>query len=721
MNYRISKLRSSIMRCAYSALAVLLLTGAASPIAAFADDSSSSAQPASSTTAPAPANSSKSDASTTPPAQSTPANTTSPSASTSTTNAPAAATPAVTPDTTPAATPAINTGPTTQTGPKSPAGADAKTYTYNANSGLWENQYYTWNPVTGQTTPRTTPTYSYNPATGMWDTTQYKYDAPSGTYVPNVVAVAKPPASATKVVPNATTSMGGSNNGLGNSGALLSSSNNGTFDNFYNAGISNKLSSVAVTGDATIYGNTTGGSALSGNATTSANILNMLQSSANLLGNNAQTFVSNIYGDVQGDILINPTNMSQPATDATTGTNNNFKLNSQNSGQINNDINVASTSGNATVSKNTSGGDATTGNASAIANVVNVLDSMISAKQSFLGVVNIYGNLTGNIVMPQEFLDQLLATNAPTATIDASAINNYSSTVNNSQSINNNVDNSAVSGSADVSHNTTAGSATTGSASNKVTVFNLTGSQYISADTMLVFVNVMGQWIGVMMNAPVGSTAAAYGSGVTSTTTVANNTNVNVANNQSINNNIHAKANSGNAAVTDNTKGGNAKSGSADTAVNLLNLTNDQFSASHWFGILFINVFGNWYGNLGVSKPVVASTTGGSNTVAGSTDTGMKVFQFVPKSSSTGNSTGTQTSGGTHDTSSTAIPGAFQLVSAKLAKEAKVAIVKQVATTSGAKQGVEVIQIIGAAVFIGGLGMFGIEHYMKARARGNSL
>jgi hypothetical protein len=67
------------------------------------------------------------------------------------------------PETPPAAapTPAPNTATTTppasspQAGPSAPTGADANTYTYNATTGLWENQFYTWDPVTHQTSPKT--------------------------------------------------------------------------------------------------------------------------------------------------------------------------------------------------------------------------------------------------------------------------------------------------------------------------------------------------------------------------------------------------------------------------------------------------------------------------------------------------------------------------------------------------------------------------------------
>src|SRR5581483_9407806 len=147
-------------------------------------------------------------------------------------------------------------------GPSQPQGPDANTYTYNSATGMWENQYYIWNPATGQTTPKTPQNYSYNPATGMWDTTQYRYDAASGTYVPNVVSSSVKPAALTV-----------SNSGPGSSNNLNSNTtNNGTFNNFYNASISNNIGSLAVTGSASVLSNTNGGDATSGNALAMANV-----------------------------------------------------------------------------------------------------------------------------------------------------------------------------------------------------------------------------------------------------------------------------------------------------------------------------------------------------------------------------------------------------------------------------------------------------------------
>ncbi|HET9098325.1 MAG TPA: hypothetical protein VFN51_01790, partial [Candidatus Saccharimonadales bacterium] len=183
--------------------------------------------------------------------------------------------------------------------------------------------------------------------------------------------------------------------------------------------------------------------------------------------------------------------------------------------------------------------------------------------------------------------------------------------------------------------NTTAGSATSGSAKTSVTAFNLTGSNIIGSNDILVFVNVTGTWVGLIMNAPPGTSAAEFGGGITTTgpnstnasnTTVNNNSTINNVNHDQINNSISTTARSGNATVSDNNNAGNALSGNADNAINLANIENSSINLTGWFGILFINVFGSWHGNFGISPAATASSSS-----AGAVPTsGLAVFRFQP-------------------------------------------------------------------------------------------
>jgi hypothetical protein len=550
--------------------------------------------------------------------------------------------PAPAPALEPAPAAAASTPAPSSQGPASPTGADANTYTYNPSTGLWENPYYSWNPATHQTSPLTPQNYSYNPTTGKWDTTQYVYDAPSGNYVPNVITSAANPQAA----PFSSSEQG--TNSLTNSGpnsinTINNSTNNNAFFNlFYNAAISNAITLSAASGDATVANNTYGGSALTGNALDVNNIINMLSSSFGLQNAaNLLTFTKNIDGNVIGDIVLDP-NQLGPSSVAVgnSNTQNNLTINADGNGTINNDINLGAKSGNAAVANNTHAGSATSGNADAVANVVNVLNSAIAANRSFLGVVNINGNLDGDILLPPNFLDQLIASNAPHATVNITGnqTNNFTVNSSNNDAITNNVKLAAASGAANVDNNTSAGNAATGSAGTNLTIFNLTGKQVVAKDSMLVFVNVLGQWVGLIMDAPNGSTAAALGGNVTQNTTTANNVNADIKNKSAINNNLNVKATSGDANVTNNTNAGNASSGNATASANIANIIDSELFSSDWFGMLFINVLGFWHGSFGVNTdagnlpqglPAVAAAAATTSQYPSAAHA--SVFKFVPK------------------------------------------------------------------------------------------
>jgi hypothetical protein len=571
-----------------------------------------------------------------------------------------------------------------QPGVHKPMGADAGTYVYNCTTNLWENDHYTFDPLTDVTTAKDPAVYTYNPSTGKYDTTAWLFNAPTNVYAPVSLSAVQPPAGATviggpaPVVPtpgsSSITNTGpGSDNTITNNGAGGTNSINQTgpnstntlggsgsnslnLNNLTNVGVANLVSGQATTGNSTVLGNTTGGSAATGNAQDLATIVNMLQSSSNALGGNTITFVRNINGDVNGDLLLDPASLGaiQPANNGSPTGNNNLTLNNTTNATLNNNINLNAASGAATVADNTSAGNATTGSASAVANIVNLINSAITSGQSFIGVININGNLNGDILLPPNFIDQLVASNVPTVnvnigntgpssnnTVNSTGSNNTNVTNTNNAGITNNIQSAAASGTANVADNTSAGNATTGSAGTNITAFNLTGSRVVGSNALLVFVNVLGKWVGLIVNAPAGATAAELGGGVTTNTTAPtgnNTTNVNNTTNQQINNNVTLAAKSGDANVTQNTKAGNATSGNAKTAANLLNVENSNLSLIGWFGILFINVFGSWHGSFGIntsagdpaSSPATSNNSGSSSDGNSLAPVKAQVFRFVP-------------------------------------------------------------------------------------------
>ncbi len=524
-----------------------------------------------------------------------------------------------------------------QNGVHWPVGADAATFTYQCDggyAGYWTNAYYKYDPVTTIRTTLYSPDYTYDCTNNTWTMTEWDYSPAAGTFMKNRVTPATAPtlptncpvsvtpsASPTSApsasdnsTPTATTiasSGPGSDNATATNGTINSNTTNST-----NLSMNNGISSSATTGSSFVIGNTTGGSATTGDAQAIANIANLLQSTSNTFGSGAITFTANISGDITGDFMFDPSAVLASGPGSNNDLASNIQVNTNNNNgvnaQINNTIDVGATSGDATVASNTTGGDATTGNATAVVNLMNLINSTVAAGQSFIGTININGDLNGDILLPENVLNQLLASTGPDSNNSSttSATNTTAVANNITEAVVNNIASSAATGSATVANNTNAGTAISGNGTTNVTLLNLTGSNTVGKDDLLVFVNVMGKWVGMIMNAPVGSTAAELGGNITSSGPSSNNitaasssTNASIINDATlgITNNVNAHATSGNATVTNNTNGGNATSGEAHTAVNILNLLGSNISLSDWFGVLFINVFGTWNGSFGIN------------------------------------------------------------------------------------------------------------------------
>lgn len=419
-------------------------------------------------------------------------------------------------------------------------------------------------------------TYTYDADSQKWNSEKWQFNPQTGAYEPTPVPVIIEPAP-------------------------VSDEDDSTVDKTIDTTVEvdTKVQSGAASGDALISKNTTAGSALSGDASAAATIMNSVNSSVATSGNQKiVTFTQDIMGDVHGDLMLYPlmlkamleaksgesaTNPSSTTVNATTNTN------------LNNTINVTAKSGDATVDSNTKAGDATTGSAAAMANVVNIINSMVAADNSFIGTINIYGSLEGDILVAPDFIPQLLASNGGEKDSSSLQVSKQDTTT-----IVNNITAVAESGAASIFGNTKAGDGTSGAADSNVVIFNITGHEIVAEDSMLVFVNVLGRWVGMIVDAPNGATAAMLGTGVTKNEAHAPDLVLNTQTNHGITNTIAVTAESGDATISNNTEAGNAKSGSATAMANVANISNSSINLSGWFKMLFINITGDWRGAFGV-------------------------------------------------------------------------------------------------------------------------
>ncbi len=463
---------------------------------------------------------------------------------------------------------------------------------------------------TTTTPPAPKLNYTYNPTTGHWDSEKWVYNPTTGTYeappAATIIGPTSPPG------PTGPTGPGTTPTGTSATDQTTTANTGVTADN--------NLTGAAASGDSTVGSNTAAGNATTGNAADMANLLNVVNSTVSS-GDNQKvaTFTQNVMGDVNGDIMLYPM-LLKAMLESQAGASDSSTISAKDNLQLNNNVDLAAKSGNAAVTNNTSAGNATTGSAAAVANVVNILNSMIATQQSFIGTINIYGNLNGDILIAPDFIPQMIANNAVSNGSSNTQLSNTDST-----NIVNNISAVAKSGAAAVLNNTTAGDATTGNANTGVVIFNLTGHQVIAKNSLLVFVNVLGKWVGVIVDAPVGATAALIGNGVTADNTYAPDLTVNSDSTHGIVNTISVNAQSGDATVSGNTMAGGATTGSAVALANVANLSNSQFGITDWFGVLFINVFQNWYGSFGVDTLY-------GNQVESTQDVPSGPVQFIPKS-----------------------------------------------------------------------------------------
>jgi len=442
-----------------------------------------------------------------------------------------------------------------------------------------------------------------------------------------------------QTVSAANTGSGSTNQGT------INNSNQAWFDMTSLVNVINVLQSTANSGNLAAQDNTKVGDVSSGAANVVANLINLLASAWSWSHGNLNFFMQNLFGNQIGDITLQPnaaaagggglgdqslSNTQTGSGSTNTGTINNdgtLNVNAKSTGNIVNNVDLAAGSGNANVADNTVAGNVSTGSATAQANIINLINSFINSGNSFFGILNIFGNLNGDILFPDGFLNGLLGT-APTAGTNAVTANGTGansanqSTVNNTQAtnltgsstqnFNNNLSTTAQSGSANVAGNTGTGNVSTGAATTSGSLFNIANSSIFGDNAVLVMVNVLGHWMGRIMSIPGGSSEAALltgnatvsqnntGSGSTNQGTI-NNTgtaNVNLASAGTITNNVDVAAQSGNANVTDNTKVGDVATGTAKATSSVANLMNTALNIKHWFGVLIINVFGEWTGSV---------------------------------------------------------------------------------------------------------------------------
>jgi hypothetical protein len=392
-----------------------------------------------------------------------------------------------------------------------------------------------------------------------------------------------------------------------NNSASIDSSNKSWVDLTSLVNVINALQLSSQSGNVNAGSNTTAGNVGSGAANVLANLINLLASAWSWSNGSLNFFMQNIIGNQTGDLTLTPQETATAGggqLGASSG-NNGLQVKAQSSGNIVNNIDALAHSGDASANSNTAVGNVSSGNATAMVNIVNLISSMITSGSSFFGVLNIFGNLNGDVLFPQGFLNGLTPSgNQVSGTSNRTTIDNQTTSA-----VANNILTGAATGAVNAQSNTQTGALASGNATTTQSLFNLSNTSIFGDNAVLVLVNVLGHWVGKIMTLPGGSSESALltgnasvnvngSGGVSAESGTVNEAKVAQSAVGTITNNIGVAAQSGDASASSNTKVGDVTTGDAHAGAGVANIINSVLNVKHWFGVLVINVFGDWIGDV---------------------------------------------------------------------------------------------------------------------------
>ncbi len=348
--------------------------------------------------------------------------------------------------------------------------------------------------------------------------------------------------------------------------------------------------------------------------------------------------ISGCSTTVPGEIVKNIGNGAGSTNTSQANKTSQSSLTQTNDGSVGNNLVLTANSGDNLSNKNTGGNTGIqTGNANVSANSLTFLNNNIASGNVVYGVVNIYGNLQGDIILPQSVLDSFNPctngcnnTNTSLSNAGNGAGSSNTSVANqmshnllsqtNDAVIDNNLQTTSTTGGNDATRNT--GGTTTvnsGQASADSHVLNIANSNISDGNLWLVLVNKAGQWIGQLIGAPSGSTVASNGLTITSDangnvsasnngngagstnnaqTTQNSQTTTQQKNTGTVGNKLTLSANTGGNIANENT-GGNVtvQTGDAKILANIVNFVNDNIVGKGKLFVTVVNVFGKWVGD----------------------------------------------------------------------------------------------------------------------------
>lgn len=345
----------------------------------------------------------------------------------------------------------------------------------------------------------------------------------------------------------------------------------------------------------------------------------------NIVSDNFEQTTINIEGTYDGDInlLEQFQSMLESDTDANSQqSGGSLTVSNENEANIDNEVEVSASTGENSIE--TEGGSALiqAGDATAVSNTVNVVNTNIVGNNVLFAVVNVYGQWNGDLIVPGEGLLEV----APEPVYAETVIVNE-----NEADVENNVLVTANTGGNEIDAEGGDGSSAeikTGAAYAGAEVLNIVNTNIVKNNFFFLLINNLGSWTGKILNwdneSGEYSNIFSYDFGLLGdgeTPTIQGLLSIFNKNTAKVENDISASANTGNNEIEiENENGGSAsaaiKTGNAAAMAKIVNFINTNIVGNNWlFGI--VNIMGQWNGDTVFAFPdLTVSITDGKDKVS---------------------------------------------------------------------------------------------------------
>jgi uncharacterized repeat protein (TIGR01451 family) len=343
-----------------------------------------------------------------------------------------------------------------------------------------------------------------------------------------------------------------------------------------------------------------------GNAASQADIFN--EANTNIISENSDEIIENINGTVTGDInlleifenlLANAENLGDD--DGSAEELEVLIINNNNTANVTNNATASSNTGANNIESDGGTAGIETGDALAIANIVNMLNTNIVGNNWILALINIYGSWIGNLIVPGEGV-LTVPESSPASSIE---VNNT-----NTADIENNANVSAMTGENSLS-GAVLSSITTGDAQATGIVQNIVNTNIVKNNWFFLLINNAGSWIGKVLgwNNDEGAYQEYYSYDFDTydggnSGTLADIIGINNSNSANVTNNATASANTGGNSIA-GASNASIETGNASAWVNIFNFINTNIVGNNWI-FAVVNNFGNWTGDVVFEYPDLA-------------------------------------------------------------------------------------------------------------------